>query len=76
MGIKVLIGVYDSDNLIKALLPHYEKSYFNETYLLIEKKNALYKNGDSVFKLDDKKFRYNNDTIPSKLFCFHRAKGK
>lgn len=74
LSIKVLIGVYDSDNLIKALLPHYEKSYFNETYLLIDKKNALYKNGDSVFKLDDKKFHYSSDSIPSKLFCFHRAR--
>lgn len=74
LKISVEIGVYDSDNLVKTLLPHYEKSYFNETYILIEKDNMLYKNKDSIFKLNHKKFNYSKDSVPSKLFCFYRAR--
>ena len=74
LGIKVEIGVYDSDNLQKTLLPHYEKSYFNETYILIDRDNALYKNEDCIFKLNQKKFHYSKDSIPSKIFCFYRAR--
>ncbi len=74
LKISVEIGVYDSDNLVKTLIPHYEKSYFSETYILIDKDNMLYKNKDSIFKLNQKRFNYSKDSVPSKLFCFYRAR--
>ena len=55
LKISIEIGVYDSDNLVKTLIPHYEKSYLNEAYILIDKENMLYKNKDSIFKLIQKK---------------------
>ena len=74
LRVKFEIGVYDSDSLIKTILPYYEKSYLNETYRLIDKDNLLYKNGDSIYKLSLAKFNYSPGDIPDKLFSFYKAR--
>ena len=71
---KFQIGVYNTDNLIKALVPYYEKSYYNETFRLIDKKNGLYKNEDQIYKIDKMMFGYDFKFYPIKIFCFKKER--
>lgn len=74
LNIKVEIGIYDSDNLVKALIPHYEKSYFSDIYDIVDEKNLLYRNGDLIYKLNKCKFKYTKDDVPSRIVCFYKSR--
>lgn len=71
---KFQVGVYNTDNLINALVPYYEKAYYNETFRLIDKKNGLYKNGDQIYKIDKMMFGYDFKFYPIKIFCFKKER--
>ena len=71
---KFQIGVYNTDNLIKTMIPYYEKSYYNETFRLIDKKGGLYKNKDQIYKLDQNYFGYNLKFLPARIFCFKKER--
>jgi len=72
--IKFEIGVYNTKNLIEGLIPYYEKAFFEDTYLLIDKDSLLYKNKDKIFKLDRERFHYKKQDPPERIFSFYRAR--
>lgn len=72
--LKFEIGVYDSDNLVKALTPYYEKSYLSDVYVIVDEKNLLYRNGDLIYKINRCKFKYTKEKVPSRIVCFYKSR--
>ena len=71
---KVDIGTYNSENLAKELLPFFEKSYYQDTYCLVNKKDGIYSNKDKVYKVKEEDFGYKFDRFPYKIFAFYKVR--
>ena len=68
----IQVGVFNASKLIKLLIPYYEKSYYNNTFTLIDRKNMLYRNKEKVYKLGENIFDFDISNPPSRLFCFEK----
>ena len=66
----VSVGTYGTENLMKELIPLFEKAYLGNTYKLINKKEGLYGKGDKIFKLRTEDFGYTISKYPNKIFSF------
>lgn len=66
----VSVGTYDTENLMKELIPLFEKAYLGITYKLINKNEGLYGKGDKIFKLRTEDFGYTLSKYPNKIFSF------
>ena len=66
----VSVGTYDTENLMKELIPIFEKAYFGVTYKLINRNEGLYGKGDKMFKLRSEDFGYTMSKYPNKIFSF------
>ena len=66
----VSVGTYNVENLMKELIPLFEKSYVGNTYKLLNKKEGLYGKRDKIFKLRMEDFGYTISKYPNKIFSF------
>ena len=71
---KFNIGNYNTKNLIDKIIPYYEKTHYNEIYTLVDMKNCLYRNGDSISKLDYYKHYYDKKKTPGRIVCFDKSR--